>query len=410
MNLRRVFNLPPELSPELRSNYIFLLLDIGVWGLYMGSTVSFLTIYAARCGATPEQIGLLTALPALLSLLLALPVGQWLKRFPAGKVTFWAALVGRALLLAYVFLPWVLPPTLQVNALLVMAVILVVPNTVIGISFGQFFIEAIPSRWRGTVVGARNAIMSIVSFPVTLICGQVLTHMIFPSGYQVVFFIGFVGALATAYMIGRVHPIPDPALPTVQPIAQPTRRKLPQIDAQGRAYLKVIGLLFLLNFTNNMAAPLVPDWLVDHLQLSDATISIGTATATMLVFLVSLGVARLTRRTGNRNATAIGAALLSLNAIALALATDANLYFVAAVVGGIASGVLGAAQYNYPLDHLPLTDRSNWLSYGLMLGNAAVLLGALAGPLLARNLGIPGALIGFGVLRLLVGAVIWRWG
>jgi MFS family permease len=410
MDLRRLFRLPPELSPELRSNYIFLLWDIGVWGLYMGSTVSFLTIYAARCGATPEQIGLLTALPALLSLLLALPVGQWIKRFPAGPVTTWSAFAGRILLLAYVILPWALPPTMQINALLVMAVLIAVPNTVIGISFAQFFIEAIPTRWRGSVVGARNAVMSIVSFPVTLLCGQILTRVVFPVGYQVVFFIGFVGAFATAYMIWRVRPVPDPDLPLVRQEIQTARRRLPQLDAQSRGYLKVIGLLFWLNFTNNMAAPLVPDWLVDHLKLSDATISIGSATATMLVFLVSLGVARLTRRTGNRNATAFGALLLAVNVVVLALAMDATLYFVSAIIGGIASGVLGASQYNYPLDHLPQTDRSIWLSYSLLLGNAAVLLGALVGPLVARHMGISGALIGFGVLRLMVGAVIYRWG
>jgi MFS family permease len=182
------------------------------------------------------------------------------------------------------------------------------------------------------------------------------------------------------------------------------------LDAQSRTYLKVIGLLFWLNFANNMTAPLVPDWLVDHLQLSDATISIGTATATLLVFLVSLGVARLTQRTGNRTATASGAFLLAIGVVVLALATDATLYFVSAVIGGVASGVLGASQYNYPLDHLPQTDRPIWLSYGLLLGNAAVLLGALIGPWVAHQTGIPAALIGFGVLRLLVGVAIWRWG
>ncbi|MFZ6029301.1 MAG: MFS transporter [Chloroflexota bacterium] len=411
MNLGRLFRFPPELSPQLRSNYIFLLWDIGVWGFYMGSTVAFLTIYAARVGATPEEIGLLTALPALLSLLLAVPVGQWLKRFPAGPVTAWGAFVARFLLVVYVILPWALPPTLQVQALLVMAVILALPNTVISISFNQFFIEAIPTRWRGTVVGARNAIMSIVSFVVTLLCGQVLTYVAFPRGYQIVFFIGFAGALATAYMIARVRPVPDSDLPLLSGSGAPAARwRLPALDANGRAYLKVIGLLFWLNFTNNMAAPLVPDLLVGQLKLSDAMISVGTATTTFLTFVISLRVARFTLRTGNRKATAIGAGLLAVQAITLALATNALFYLVSAVIAGIAIGVLGAAQYNYPLDHLPSADRPNWLSYNVLLGNAAILLGALAGPLIARFLGIPGALIAFGALRLLVGIAILRWG
>ena len=64
-----------------------------------------------------------------------------------------------------------------------------------GISFNQFFMEAVPAEWRGLVVGRRNAIMSIVSFAVTLICGQILTHVVFPTGYQIMFLIGFVGEM-----------------------------------------------------------------------------------------------------------------------------------------------------------------------------------------------------------------------
>ena len=52
------YGLPPELTPELRYNFIHYYFDIAWWGLYTGGTAAFLTIYAARVGATPAEIGL----------------------------------------------------------------------------------------------------------------------------------------------------------------------------------------------------------------------------------------------------------------------------------------------------------------------------------------------------------------
>ena len=409
MSLRSYFRFPPTLSPALRENFIRYFWDIGWWGLYVGSIIAFLTIYAARLGATPAQIGLLTALPAAISLVLSLPAGWWLRRISPKKATVWSAFISRSLFVVYVFLPWLLPAHLQVTALLVMSAILAFPATVINISFSQLFMEAVPSEWRGPVVGTRNAIMSIISFPVTLVCGQILTRMDFPAGYQLVFLIGFVGAVMTAYELSRVQPVPELA---VKPAADPEqpRKLLPALDAHSLVYLKVLGLLFLFNLTNNMVAPLVPDLLVNHLHLSDALISVGTALGNLLVFSVSLLIASVTRRFGNRRMTGVGAALLAVQTVILALAQDAPTYLVAAVIGGVASGILGAAQYNYHLDALPQTDRSAWLSWNLLLGNSAILLGALAGPAVARLEGAAPALIAFGVLRLVFGIAIWLWG
>jgi MFS family permease len=460
--LRKALSLPAGLSPLLRTNFIYLFWDIAWWGFYIGSTAAFLAIYAARSGATPGQIGLLAAIPALTSLLLSLPAGRWLRRFPAGKATVWSAFASRSLFLGYVFLPWLFPPELQVEALLILAFLITLPTTIINISFSQFFVEAVPIEWRGMVVGTRIALMSIISFPVTLLCGVILDHLPFPAGYQVVFFIGFLGAILTVPVLRRVHPALPPAPSASEgripngsegPLPSPSEARLPnsrsgpplnttrgsssicrppspisrppssvlrllspvlrppssilRLPPSGLLFLKVVLLLFFFNITNSMIAPLVPDLLVNSLQFSDSLISIATAVSTMLVFLVSIGMARLSHRVGNRRGTALGAILLAFQAVLLALATNAASYMLAVVVGGLASGILASAQYNYHLDALPDTDRPGWLSWSLLLGSAAVLAGSIAGPALAGLSGIPLALVILGGARLLVGVIIW---
>lgn len=413
MQLRQILGYPEHLPTELRRNFIHLYWDIGWWGIYMGTTVAFLSIYATRSGATREQLGLMTAVPALVSLILSLPAGLLTRRLGAHRATILAAFTSRAPLFIYVLLPWLLPQQAQVPAILVMAILISLPTTLIGVSFGQFFLESVPSRYRGDVVGMRIAIMSILSFAITMLSGQILGRMAFPGGYQMVFFFGAVGATMTTYHIWRTQRMPDPDLPPIPPAAAANagkRRFLPAWDDAGKGYARVLGLLFLFNFTNSMFTPLVPDLLVNGLKLSDMTISIGTGTANMLVFLVSLFIARITRRTGNRRATAYGAILLTLHAFALAFAHDATLYFVAIVIGGLGSGILGAAQYNYNLDHVPQVERSTWLGVNLFVGNASVLLGALAGPVLAGWAGTQDTFLLFGALRLVIGLAILRWG
>jgi MFS family permease len=207
MHFTRLFRFPPELPANLRSNFTHLYMDISWWGLYAGATAAFLSIYATRTGATAQQIGLLTAGPATLSMLLSLPVGWMIRRYPARVVSGIAAGISRLLFLVYALLPVLFPLEQQFDAILITTLIITVPTTVVNISFSQFFMEGVPLEWRAMVVGMRGALFAILTFIFTLISGQILTWVPFPNGYQIVFFIGFIGGMMTTYHIFHVFPV-----------------------------------------------------------------------------------------------------------------------------------------------------------------------------------------------------------
>lgn len=400
-----------DVPRALHHNFIVYYWDIAVWGLYTGSTMTFLGVYAAREGATGAQIGWLSAGPAIVALLASIPAGLLARRIRPKTSVVVSALVARLLLLAYVFVPALAPQADRVNALIALTIVMAIPNTFLNICFGPLMLTAIPAEWRGQVVATRNALMSVISFVVTLVCGQLLVLLTFPSGYQVVFFIGFVGAVATAYVLGQVK--------VAQPFAQPTshsnepwslQRLLPRRDPAGRHYIVVVMMLFSLNLTGFMGAPLIPKLTVNTLGLNDAVISVGSALASILVFGVSLFVAQLARKHGNKKLTAIGAAMLFLQSFALAFAQDAGLFLAASVVAGCASGILGAASFNYHLDSLPQQDQTAWISWSSMLGNVAVLVGSIVGPALVGVIGMPATFMTLGALRLMIGVMIYVWG
>lgn len=405
--LDRIFNLPSDLPRQLRTNILFMVLDCVFASLHSGSTGAFLNIYASRCGATSEQIGLLTALPALLALFVSLPAGRWVRGVPAKRVTMAGAFFSRIFLGVYAFLPGMLPVNRQYPAILLLVIAASIPMTFLMIGWNQFFMEAIPSEWRAMVMGARGAVGSVLALLVTLICGQILTRMVFPSGYQVVFVIGFFGMIMTVLQMARIHPVETaPAAPRVVE----KRKFFPSMGKQGRAYLRVNGFLFLFSLASTMAVTLIPNLLVNRLKLTDEIISIGVASSTVVVLLSSLLVPRFVRRTGNRRAASIGMGVSSLQTGLLAVANSASVYLGAAVMGGAATGILNIGQYGYLLDNVPDSDRSVWLSMNVMLGNISVFLGAVSGPLIARGVGTSQTLWIFAGLEVLIGLLILKWG
>src|SRR5450759_3481651 len=87
---------------EYQWNFLHWYLDMAWFGILNGSTLSFISIYAARIGATTAQIGLISAAPAVANLLFALPAGKWLSQRPVGKSNFWFGIISRLFYLSWV--------------------------------------------------------------------------------------------------------------------------------------------------------------------------------------------------------------------------------------------------------------------------------------------------------------------
>ena len=83
--IHRLFRSPQPVPLEYRRNFLHLYLDIAWWGLLNGSVLVFLNIYASRLGASTFQLGLLTASPALVNLLLTFPAGTLTSKWTSEK-------------------------------------------------------------------------------------------------------------------------------------------------------------------------------------------------------------------------------------------------------------------------------------------------------------------------------------
>lgn len=434
-SLTHLFN-PPSVPAEYRRNFIHLYFDIAWYGLLAGSAVNFLTVYAARLGASGLQIGLLGALTAAVNLVLAIPAGHWLEKRPVDKAVFWTAAAYRAGYLVWVFLPFIFGANSQAEiwALIFINFLMGIPLTVVGLGFNALFAAAVPAEWRAHVAGTRNVVLSVTFILTSLLSGYLLDRVPFPLGYQIVFLIGVVGGAMSSLHLWFVRPLSEqpghqpvssskepesasPALPAPQkspvtraPSHRTSFRENLRLDIIASPFRAVLLVMFAFHLAQFLAIPLFPIAFVRFLNLTDEQIGIGTAIFYLTVLVGSTQLNRLARRIGHKNITGWGVVGMAVYPALLAISSTVWHFYGLSALGGFAWALVGGASANYLLETIPENDRPAHLAWYTIVLNACTLLGSLGGPAIAEGIGLSAALLLFGILRGLAGFAILKWG
>lgn len=420
---------------EHRANFRHLYLDIAWFGVVNGTAISFMAIFAARQGANGFQIGLLNAMPAIVSLAVTLPAGRWLQKRPLTRTVFWTSIWHRLFYLAWAFVPVFLAPHLQVWALVALVLLMSIPGTALAVGFNAMFAEVVPPEWRSHVVGMRNALLALFFIVTTLITGVLLDWLPFPLGYQAVFVIGFVGAMMSSlhlYLIrlpqeatvrvGRslgdwAHPGSYRAWVQELRLSVGLRflvrhRQWPSFNLAilKTSFGSLLGLLFFFHLSQYLAIPLFPLYWVNELALTDVEISIANAIFYATVLIGSTQLAWVTARSNHKQVLVLGLVFMSLYPALTAVTTNLTLFLITSAVGGLAWSLAGGALSNYLYDKMPEGERPLHLAWYHLSFNAAILLGALFGPLLAAQTGTAVALALIAFVRYAAAAALWRWG
>lgn len=433
-SLRTWFQPTTAVPAALRPIFFHLYWDIAWFGILSGSSLSFLSVYAARVGASAFEIGLLSAGPAVIGLLFTLPAGRWLQSRPVGNAVFWSAFLARLGYLSFAFLPLLGQPIHQVWSLVLVVLVMTIPNTVLAVGFNAMYASAVPLEWRGHVVGIRNALLSLIFVVTSLLSGWILNSFSFKQGYIIIFALGAVGAVMSTYHLwylrhvsGEAPPGPPQIREVIGDLARPgdlrilgitlrtniglrafTRgMNLLRVEVLQGVYGRIIAALFFFHVALHLPVPIFPLFWVDRLHFNDGDISLGTAVFHCAVLLGSLRIGWLTQRWGNRAITAFGGVLLGLYPLLTGFTTNLQFFLVVSLIGGFAWSLVGAAIGNYLLENVPNTDRPAYLAWYNLALNAAVLIGAMLGPVLAQQFGLVEALIISGIARALAAVAIW---
>lgn len=405
--------------PEYHGTFRHLYYDIAGFGILSGSVINFLNIYATRIGASSFQIGLISAMSAVVNLFLAIPAGRWLSKRNTNRAIFWTSVLYRIGFIFLIFIPHFLEDAPQINAIIVLTFLMAIPLTPLGVGFNALFAEAVPERFRAHVAGTRNVVLAVTFILTSLISGIILDNTSFPLGYQIVFGIGAFGAAFSSYHLFFVKPIPEmgPAFPPA-PQPAPEKRTLSPLkifsalrtDILSTPFNKVLLALFAFHLTHQFTAPVYPLYNVRVLELTDNNLGISQALYYGTMLIGSVQFRHMVHRFGHKKVTGFGVIGMSLYPLLLAFTTQLWQFYSIAFIGGFTWAWTNGAYANYMLERIPSDDRPSHLAWYTISLNIALLGGSLGGSAIAEGMGLVNALVLFGVLRILAGIYILRKG
>jgi MFS-type transporter involved in bile tolerance (Atg22 family) len=177
-----------------------------VWTAAFSIIVTFSTIYAIRLGATNTEVGLLTSMPALLTILISIPMGKFLESRPKpSRWTFASLFTQRIVYLSLALVPWI--PFLedrQGTAVVVLIILASIPGQIFNIGIWPYYMNIISPNRRAAVFSTQSIITSLVVGTGTVLVGLFLESKTFPSNYQVMITIGILVSMTSFYCFSQV--------------------------------------------------------------------------------------------------------------------------------------------------------------------------------------------------------------
>ncbi|WP_345297814.1 MFS transporter [Candidatus Villigracilis affinis] len=146
---------------------------------------------------------------------------------------------------------------------------------------------------------------------------------------------------------------------------------------------------------------------------STSTTTISASAPPCITFTVLIGSTqfrRIAHRYGNKLVTAWGAAGMAIYPLLLAFSENTWQFYGLSFIGGFLFAMINGAYINYMLEKIPPNDRPSHLAWYSIILNTAILTGSLIAPAIADMAGLVNALILIGILRILAGLSVHKWG
>ncbi len=306
----------------------------------VNASSTFLPVFLLRLGASANDIGLLTALPALTAFLLAIPFGRMLQA--RGRIVLWYSRLRLAAWSSYALIAGavaLLPREDAVPIALLIWGLASLPSTAALVAFPLVMDGAAGPGGRFELLGRRWAIAGVSAIVAVTLGGQFLTAVSFPHNYEALLLIVTLGGFGSFLQSSRISIADHVRTPEVEQAPRLERlRALWRVVTSNRPFVgyELRTLTYITSL--GLALPVLPLFYVHDLAASDAWIGIiGAAGSAGSV----LGYTTLRRVARSRGGTAILLPALIAAAATTALMSIVN-WLPAVAVIAFAAGIAAA--------------------------------------------------------------------
>lgn len=391
-----------ELSYEIRKRN-FRNVQIDAIGVALSTAAApFLPVFLTRMGASNLQVGLLTAMPGVTGLVLALFIGRFLQTrrnivpwFSGSRLMVLSsyALTGLASI--------VLPREWLVNSVLGIWALATIPQTSLAVCFSVVMNAVAGPEGRYALLSRRWTIFGLTNTVVTFLATQMLDRVAFPLNYEILFLALSLGGLISYYFSSRIV-LPDQSPPPLSESRslRETLQNYVRLLTQHPAFVSFSLKRFVYLSAISLGAPIFPLFFVREVHASDAEIGvINMASSAVMMIGYSIWT-WISRRRGGRFvllATTLG---LGLYPLASALTPQVGWIVVYAGVAGFFQAGIDLVFFDELMKTVPPEYSATFVSLAQSLQYLSAMLAPLAGTWLADHLGLGTALLVSAALRL----------
>jgi len=363
----------------------------------------FLPVFLTRLGATNFQVGLLTSMPGVTGLILAILVGRFLQT--RRNIVPWYSLSRLMVILCYALtgtLTLLIAEKYVIISTLAIWAFATLPQTALAVAFSVVMNAVAGPEGRYALLSRRWAIFGVTGVVGTFIVTRVIDLLSFPLNYAVMFLVLSLGGFLSFYFSNQIQ-LPDQVPPPLAKSASPIEgiRNYLSLLRANPAFLSFSTKRFVYFSALVLSLPIMPLYLVREVHATDA--QIGTINMAMtLVMLVGYYLwPQVSRKRGGRFvllATTLGMALYP----ALSAATHrVELIILYAGIAGLFQGGLDLVFFDELMKTVPPEYGAMFVSLAQSMQYLSMILAPLLGTWLAGYIGLGGALLLSAGLRLL---------
>lgn len=393
---------PPDLSLTQRRNFIRVQID--AVGVGLASAASpFLPVFLTRLGATSQEVGYLTSMPALTGLILGIFIGQLLQR--QHNIVRWFSAARLLVLVSYALtalLIEVVPANWLIKAILLLWAVVTLPQTVVAVSFNVVMNGVAGPQHRYDLMSRRWSILGVTMAITTAVSGQILEHLPFPFNYQVVFSLLSLGSLISFFFSSKIdlppHPIPDAvgANPFILRVSDFVR----QIWSE-KPFVRFVSIRFIFLIGTTLAVPLFPLYYVREVGASDAWIGIFNTAQTAVLLVGYFVWTVISRAKGSRFTLLITTFGISLYPVLVAQTHQVQVITLIVGVAGFFQAGIDLVFFDELMKTIPDELSAVFVAVAQTLTHLSSFIAPIVSAWLSDFFDIPTALMISGLVRLL---------
>jgi hypothetical protein len=363
----------------------------------------FLPVFLTRLGATNFQVGLLTTMPGVTGLVLAIIVGRFLQT--RRNVVPWFSLSRLMVISCYALtglLTLVLPQKLIVNSTLSIWAFATLPQVALAVAFSVVMNAVAGPEGRYALLSRRWAIFGLTTVVGTFLVTRVIDLVPFPTNYAFMFLGLSLGGLISFYFSNRIR-IPDQPPAPLSKSSSPaeTIRNYVRMLREAPAFTSFVLKRFVYLSAIALSAPLFPLYFVRVIGASDENIGTINMTISLVLLFGYFLWTQISRRFGSRIvmlATTFG---VMLYPALTAFSQRVELIYLYAGIYGLFQAGLDLVFFDELMKTVPAEYSATFVSLAQSLQYLSAILAPLIGTWLADTIGLSGGLLVSAGLRLL---------